>query len=208
MTEADAFAAIEAMNVPRETLIKLQEFAGLVLAENQSQNLIARSTESRIWERHMLDSAQLLTIAGDQTRCSLDVGSGAGFPGMVLAILSGSEHVLVEPRRRRADFLTRVADALELTNVRVVQSTVETLTRSPVGTITARAVASLGTLLLSTQHLADASTTWLLHRGRNASFEVDEIRPVWNAQFDLIPSLTDPSASIVRVRELAEVSAR
>lgn len=196
------------MDVSRETLLKLDVFADLVIAECRNQNLIARSTEPLIWKRHILDSAQLLGLARDRERCWLDVGSGAGFPGMVLAILTRSEHVLVEPRRRRADFLAHVAAALGLTNVRIVRSTVETLTRSPVGTITARAVASIDKLLASTQHLADASTTWLLHKGRTGASEVASVRPIWNARFDLLPSLTDPSASIVRVREVSKVAGR
>lgn len=200
MTELDA---IDALSVSRETLQKLEELVGLVLAENGNQNLIATSTGATIWDRHILDSAQLVDFAPARERCWLDVGSGAGFPGLVLAILTRSQHVLVEPRRRRAEFLEQAAKSLGINqSVRIVQTPVEKFEHPPVGTITARAVASVAKLLSVTHHLADQSTAWLLHKGRSARAEVDEARALWNADFELLPSCTAPDAAIVRVTSL------
>lgn len=203
MTKAEAIAVIRDLGVSRETFPKLEELAHLVLVGNASQNLIAKSTEETIWGRHILDSAQLLDHIRDRERCWLDVGSGAGFPGLVLALLTQSEHVLVEPRRRRAEFLDQAARSLEVNQrVRVLQSAVEKIEHRQVGTVTARAVASIDKLLSATHHLADRSTTWLLHKGRSAGAEVDQAKALWNAEFEMLPSVTDSQSAIVRVTDL------
>lgn len=203
MTEHVVLADLKDCDVSRETSLKLQDLAQLVLAENRHQNLIAKSTEASIWDRHILDSAQLVRLAHDRQQCWLDVGAGAGFPGMVLAILLRREHVLVEPRRRRAEFLEQSAAALGLAdNVRVLQSVVERVKRTGVGTITARAVTSVEKLLSATHHLAGESTTWLLHKGRNASDEIEHAKTIWDARFETIQSLTAADAAIVRVTGL------
>lgn len=195
--------------VPRETLAKLQRFASLLIQENKRQNLIARSTEDALWDRHILDSAQLLDFADQSGACWLDVGTGAGFPGLVLAILSPTQHILVEPRRRRAAFLSEATVALGLENhVRVVQQDVERMSHpAAINAITARAVSSVGSLINSTRHLADESSIWLLHKGRTAAAEVDAARRVLCAKFEMFPSMTDPDAAIVRISNLQDVCA-
>lgn len=192
------------IRVPRGTEAALSKLVDLVLSENQSQNLIAKSTEAVIWERHIRDSTQLVGLSGAHERTWLDVGTGAGFPGLVLAVLLQSEHVLTEPRRRRAEFLTRASEELGIDEkVTVIQSLVEKVRLAPFGTITARAVTTVDALLLATRHLADAGTTWLLHKGKSASKEVEQASAAWSARFELLPSVTSAEASIVRVTEFA-----
>lgn len=175
----------------------------MLLEENQRQNLVSRSSEAELWDRHILDSAQLLDFDGRSSTCWLDVGTGAGFPGLVLAILSRSEHILVEPRRRRADFLSHVIAAIGLGNrTRVVQRHVERLEYSPINFVTARAVSSVENLVASTRHLADGATIWLLHKGRSAAAEIDAAKRVLWADFEMLPSITDPDAAIVKVSNL------
>lgn len=203
MTEADARGWLDA-DVPRETMLKLHRLVDMVLAENLRQNLIAKSTEASIWNRHVLDSAQLLRPGTAPEQCWLDVGTGAGFPGLVLAILSQSRHVLVEPRQRRAEFLRRAsADFGIAGRVRVVQSTVEKFEHPSFDAITARAVATIDKLLVATAHLSGPSTTWILSKGRRAATEIAEARVVWNACFETSASITDPDALIVRVSKMS-----
>lgn len=195
-------------DVSRETVAKLQTFATLLREESQQQNLIARSTQAQLWDRHILDSAQLLDYSSQTSGSWLDVGTGAGFPGLVVAILSRSEHVLVEPRRRRAEFLSHVVATVNIGDrVKVVPKSVERVTRSPAAVITARAVSSIESLIVSTRHLADASTIWLLHKGRNATAEVDPARLVLFANFEMLRSMTDPDAAIVKVSNLRDAPA-
>jgi len=186
--------------VPRETSRNLIRFAQIVLENSTTQNLIAQSTVATFWHRHMLDSAQLLSLAPPAAQTWLDVGSGAGFPGLVLAILTNVRHTLVEPRRLRADFLSRTVEELGLTRrVDVVCTKIEKFHREPVSVITARAFAPLTRTLKAATHLADLDTTWLLPKGRTAADEVVAASAEWDADIDLLPSLTDPESSVVRL---------
>jgi len=110
--------------VSRETAEKLDGYAALLLEENARQNLISKSSVSDLWSRHIVDSLQLLDHAPANARW-LDIGSGPGLPGMVLAIAGVREITLVEPRRLRTDFLERCCSALQLTNVKVITGKVE-----------------------------------------------------------------------------------
>ena len=184
-------------DVPRETLQLLERFAALLIAENERQNLVARSTIPDLWQRHIADAAQLLAFAPPRGSW-LDIGSGAGLPGVVIAILTGAPMLLVEPRRLRAEFLQRAIDALDLgPTVSVIQSKIETVRHPPVDIITARAVASIDRLFAIADHLSHNGTIWLLPKGRSAKSELDEARRTWQGDFRLEPSRTDPDAQIL-----------
>ena len=182
-------------NVPRETSVMFRRFATLLVDENQRQNLVAKSTLEDLWRRHIDDAAQL--VAHDARSATwLDIGSGAGLPGIVIAILTGNPMVLVEPRRLRADFLQRVVDDLEL-DATVIHSKVETIRRPPVDIITARAVASVDRLFEMALHLSHNGTRWVLPKGKSAHLELEEAKKTWQGDFRLEPSRTDPDAQIL-----------
>ena len=190
-------------DVPRETSDDLRRYAALLTAENQRQNLVAKSTIDDLWRRHIDDAAQL--VAFDSPGATwLDIGSGAGLPGIVITILTGNPMILVEPRRLRADFLRRVVSDLGLAAT-IVQSKIEALKHPPVDIITARAVASIDRLFTVAAHLSHNGTRWVLPKGRTAKSELDEARKTWQGEFRLEPSRTDPDAQIViasRVRRI------
>lgn len=175
---------------------RLDRFGALVIEESARQNLIAPSSVATTWSRHLLDSAQLLLLAG-RTGDWLDVGTGAGFPGMVIALLSERSVTLVEPRARRVEFLTAAVSELGLTNVNVVRGRAETLPPHLFAVISARAVASLENLLGMTRHLRDASTRLVLPRGRSGAAEIDLARSRWQGVFHVEHSLTDAESLIV-----------
>ncbi|MEO8142041.1 MAG: 16S rRNA (guanine(527)-N(7))-methyltransferase RsmG [Sphingomicrobium sp.] len=182
-------------DVPRETSDRLRRFAEMLVDENQRQNLVAKSTIDDLWRRHIDDAAQL--VAYDAPAATwLDIGSGAGLPGIVIAVLTGNPIILVEPRRLRAEFLQRVVDELEL-DATVIQSKVETLQRPPVDIITARAVASIDRLFAMALHLSHKGTVWTLPKGRTAKLELEEAKKTWQGEFRLEPSRTDPDAHIL-----------
>ena len=193
----DSHSALAGLDVPRETTERIERFAALLIEENERQNLVARSTLPDLWQRHIADAAQLLAFAPDRGAW-LDIGSGAGLPGMVIAILTGAPMLLVEPRRLRADFLQRAIDALDLGgSVSVIQAKVETVRRPPVDVITARAVASVERLFAIAGHLSHSGTIWVLPKGRRAKSELDEAQRTWQGDFRLEPSRTDPDAQIL-----------
>jgi len=184
-------------DVSRETSEKLERFAALLIEENQRQNLVAKSTIEDLWTRHIDDAAQLISYGAPGVTW-LDIGSGAGLPGIVIAILTGAQMVLVEPRRLRADFLQRAVDTLELgPEVVVIRSKVEAVRCAPVDIITARAVASIDRLFLIANHLSHKGTIWVLPKGRSAKSELDAARQTWQGEFRLEPSRTDPDAQIL-----------
>jgi 16S rRNA (guanine527-N7)-methyltransferase len=185
------------IDVSRETKALLDRYVALLLEENQRQNLIARSTVEEIWDRHIVDSAQLVRFAPRPDSSWLDIGSGAGLPGLVIAILAEGPVTLLEPRKLRAEFLHQAADALGLANrVTVHAAKVERIT-GRFDVITARAVAPLDALLRISQHLSTDKTTWVLPKGKSAQTELDEARRAWQGSFRLEPSVTSGEAAIL-----------
>lgn len=184
--------------VSRETFETLERYAVLLLEENGRQNLIARSsTLDEIWRRHIADGAQLVRFAPRPDSSWLDIGSGAGLPGMVIAILTEGRVTLVEPRKLRADFLARGARELGLGDrVTVCQAKVERI-QGRFDVITARAVASLERILGISLHLSTDKTVWLLPKGKSARLELDEALATWQGSFRLEASRTDPDAQII-----------
>jgi 16S rRNA (guanine527-N7)-methyltransferase len=182
-------------DVPRETSALLSELKRLVLAESLAQNLIASSTVDSFDDRHMQDSLQLAPLLPGGVL--LDIGSGGGFPGLVIACLVTTPVHLVEPRAKRAAFLLRTSESLGLPHVHVHSMKVERLALPPVAAITARAVANLTTLFAIAHHLADEKTRWVLPKGRGAASELEEARRTWQGEFRLVPSVTDAEAAIV-----------
>lgn len=201
MTEQDARDWIEArFGVERTAL--LARFADRIVAETAHQNLIAASTIDYIWERHLLDSAQLVPLADSASEGAwIDIGSGAGFPGIVATILTDRPVVLVEPRARRATLLRDMAADLGLTNVVVHQAKIEKLPADrPAAIITARAVARLAALFAIGHRHSDADTIWVLPKGRSATEELAEAKADWRGMFHVEHSITDPTSSIVVAR--------
>lgn len=182
------------LDVPRETLAKLRDFEGLLRSEATKQNLISASTLDDLWDRHILDSAQLASILLPGTTC--DVGSGAGLPGIVLAVLIDQPIMLIEPRPLRAKFLEKVAAELNLPNVAISTAKAERVHGS-FDNITARAVASLDKFFSLANHLSRKKTRWILPKGRQVKSELDEAMIRWQGEFTLVPSVTSDDAAIV-----------
>jgi 16S rRNA (guanine527-N7)-methyltransferase len=197
MNEADARAWVEReFDVPRETMRRLDDYAALLRAENERQNLVSKASFEQLWLRHIADSAQLLRFAPDPLAKWVDLGTGAGFPGLIVAALRRGPVTLVEERRLRAEFLVRAADALRI-DVEVIQARAERVPPRPFDVISARAFAPLGRLLDFGTGFSTAKSVWLLPKGRNAETELAALDPKWQGEFRLEPSVTDPGARII-----------
>lgn len=203
MTPVETDDLLLALRVPRETIGQLNTFTDMILAENRRQNLVSQSTTANMSNRHIADSAQLVRLAPVDATSWLDVGTGAGLPGVVNALMTQASHCFVEPRRLRAKFLREVIARFDLAQrVIVEEKRVEAVQPRTWSIITARAFASLTKTIDATRHLSDGRTTWLLHKGRTAGRELEQARSVIAADFEMIPSITDPEASIVKVTNL------
>ena len=148
-----------------------------------------------LWERHILDSAQLVRFEGHAGASWIDIGSGAGLPGLVIACLAEGPVTLVEPRRLRAEFLASAVADLGL-RATVVQSKAERV-EGHFDMITGRAVASLTDFLRMSAHLSTRKTVWALPKGRNAQSELAEARRAWQGRFHVEQSVTDADSWIV-----------
>jgi 16S rRNA (guanine527-N7)-methyltransferase len=188
-------SAVAGHDVSRETFEQLERFVALLVVANDRQNLVAPNSIPDLWSRHILDGAQLLGLAGGAGSWC-DIGSGAGLPGLVIAILGGTPMTLIEPRRLRADFLGQVVGHLGLLDVVISDQKVERV-EGKFDFITARAVARLDKLFGMAWHLAHAETKWVLPKGETAKSELDEARQTWQGEFRLVPSRTHPAAAIV-----------
>lgn len=197
MDEAAARKAlIETIGVSRETMARLEAFATLLQEENGRQNLVSAATLPHLWSRHILDSAQLIPLAAACDGAWLDLGSGAGFPGLVVAALRAGSTTLVESRRLRVEFLQRAAALLQV-QPEIVGANLVHVPPRPFAVISARAFAPLPRLLDLAAPFSTEKTLWLLPKGRGAQSELEAIREAWQGEFRLEPSLTDSDARII-----------
>ena len=191
----DQLSRAAARDVSRETFEKLEAYAALLRDEARRQNLIAASTLDHVWERHILDSAQLVRFEPRPGASWADIGSGAGLPGIVIACLVEGPVTLIEPRRLRADFLARSAEVLQLNAVVTARKAESVVGRFDV--ITGRAVARLDQFLSLSAHLSTRNTVWALPKGRGAHSELAEAQRAWQGAFHVEQSVTDADSYIV-----------
>jgi 16S rRNA (guanine527-N7)-methyltransferase len=193
MNELVAQAAGRA--VSRETFEKLETYVALLKTENARQNLVSAATLDRVWERHIADSAQLVRFQPFTGASWIDIGSGAGLPGIVVACLVRGPVTLVEPRRLRADFLHNVVESLNL-RATVLCCKAERVEGS-FDVITARAVAALPRLFEISHHLSTGKTVWALPKGYSGPRELAEAQRSWQGRFHVERSVTDADSFIV-----------
>ena len=187
-------------DVPRETIERLGAYAALLREESGRQNLVSASTLESLWDRHILDSAQLVRLEPYPGASWVDVGSGAGLPGIVIACMVDGPVTLIEPRRMRAEFLHRVCESLGL-NATVAAAKAERV-GGKYDVVTARAVAKLTRLLEISAHLSTTNTIWALPKGRGAAAELAEAQQAWQGVFHVEPSVTDAESYIVVATEV------
>ncbi|OAO04092.1 16S rRNA (guanine(527)-N(7))-methyltransferase RsmG [Parasphingorhabdus sp.] len=201
MTEDEAQAWLRShFDVSRETWQQLELFLALLAEEMLLQNLISKSSAEHVWARHVVDSAQLLLLGPQegQGRSWLDLGTGAGFPGIVIAILSDHKVHMVESRKRRVEFLNKVVEQTGLSaKAVVIGDRLENVPDFAADVISARAFAPLPRLISLSHRFSTENTLWLLPKGKNAVMELKSLSPKRQKMFHVEHSLTDPQARIL-----------
>ena len=188
--------------VSRETLARLKAYADLLADWNARHNLVAKSTLPDLWHRHLWDSAQLVPLIPETARTLADLGSGAGFPGLVLAAMRPDLKVtLHEATTKKCTFLQAAAERMGL-KVEIRNARLEDLPPLPFDAVTARALAPLSLLLTYAHRFTGPNTVCLFLKGQNVGPELTEAHKYWNMKASQTPSQTDPSGAIVTVREL------
>lgn len=179
-------------------MAKIERLIEALDGESTRQNLIASATRPHIWQRHLADSAQLLDHVPRETGAWLDLGAGAGFPGLVVGIIRPDIPVfLVESRNKRIAWLADQIIRLELKNCTVLGQRVEAVEAFAAGVISARAFAPLPRLIQLSARFSTESTCWVLPKGRSAAQEVAELPKHLRATFHVEQSLTDAEAGII-----------
>jgi len=199
-------ALLPGLHVSRETEARLRAFTALVLKWTATINLIAVADHGQLWQRHVLDSAQLVLVAPARIVRWADLGSGGGFPGIVVAALlaefnPGARMSLVESDQRKATFLRQAARLLGL-SLDVITARAETTAPLQADVLTARALAKLTDLMpLAERHLATGGTA-LFPKGRTSNNEIAAARAHWAFDLQQTPSMTDASATILGLQRI------
>jgi 16S rRNA (guanine527-N7)-methyltransferase len=194
-------------DVSREAAGALAEYVELLLHWNARLNLIARRDEPRIWERHIADSLQLAALMEPHPDRAIDLGSGAGFPGLVVSLATGVPFDLIEADQRKAAFL-REAARVTKAPVRIHPVRIEAATIAPAPLVTARALAPLPKLLGLAAPLLAPGGTCLFLKGANAPAELTHAATEWHMQVETLPSRTAPGSCILRITDLSRVASR
>jgi 16S rRNA (guanine527-N7)-methyltransferase len=194
-----------AASVSRETLDRLKRYAELLADWNTRHNLVSDRSLAEVWKRHFWDSAQIADLVPARAKTVVDLGSGAGFPGLVLAMLRPELRItLIEATRKKYDFLKVVAAELGL-EADIRNERIEEVTPQTFDVITARACAPLSQLLSYAQRFWARGSVALFHKGQNLASELTEAHKSWRIQVEQHSSRSDPSGIILEIRELQRV---
>ncbi len=196
---------LEQLNVSRETIERFEVFEAILRKWNPRINLVSRDSLEKIWTRHIVDSVQVFR-SGPKAETWLDLGSGGGFPGIIVAILAdaGTKVTLIESDQRKSAFLRTAAREVGV-DCQVIAKRVESVEKQQADVVSARALASLADLLAySDRHMAFGATG-LFPKGVTWQKEVDAARQQWNFEVEPIRSLTEPGAAILKIKGLSRV---
>jgi 16S rRNA (guanine527-N7)-methyltransferase len=191
--------------VSRETAERMERFAALLLRWNRTINLVSIKDESALWERHIVDSLQLAPLMHPFPRRAVDLGSGAGFPGLVLAIATGVPFDLIEADRRKAAFLREAGRLLDAP-VRVHAVRIEAAEIPPAPLVTARALGPLPRILPMAYSLLAPGGRCLFLKGATVEVELTQSAAEWHMQVERVPSRTAPDTCILRISDLSRVA--
>ena len=198
-------------NVSRETYDKLRAYEALIRKWNPSINLVAKSTLSDVWNRHIIDSAQVYIAAlGEKSSIWTDIGSGGGLPGIVIATLAQGEDqqpnvTMVESDKRKSVFLRTAIRELGLLSAKVINKRIESAQIPISDIVSARALAPITDLFMLSQGFSDHNTTFLFQKGKNWVSEIEIAQNHWSFEYDTIKSETDSNAVLLKIRGLSRV---
>jgi len=188
-------------NVPRGTFLKLKQYEALLIKWQSKINLIASSTVNEIWERHMCDSLQLIEYLPNKEASILDVGSGAGFPGLVLVIAGYKNVCLVEANEKKVNFLKHVAHVLAL-DVTILHQRVELLKEGVFDVVVCRGVSSLVDLLKMVDPRLSGGGCCLFHKGKNHLLEIEDAKRRFDFCCETYKSKIHDEGVILKVSDL------
>lgn len=194
-------------NVSRETISKLEQYAELLKDWNQKMNLVSRNSMEVLWERHILDSMQLINYVSPTIKTLVDIGSGAGFPGLILAILMqekipDAKITLIESITKKTVYLKDMCERLKLSNVTVKNERVENLKIAAPEVITARAVAALDILCGYVSKINGNKTESLFLKGQSYKEEIAAAQKNWKFDLEIFPNRYSADGVVLKLSRL------
>ncbi len=201
---------LQKYDVSRETIQKMKDFAELLRDWNTKMNLVSKNSMENVWERHIFDSLQLADYLPKNTEYLVDIGSGAGFPGVVLAIymqekIPAAKVTLVESITKKTVYLNDACSKLDLKNVKIENNRVENIVFKHVDVITARAVASLDVLFGYASKIVGNDTKMLFLKGRSYTEEENTAKQKWRYTAITHPNKYDDSGVVMEIHKLRKV---
>ena len=198
---------IEKYNVSRETIDLLKTYEASLKEWQNKFNLVSNNSLEDAWNRHFLDSLQLLDLIPDTAKLMLDFGSGAGFPGMVLAIVLQNKTPylkikLIESIKKKTLYLKHVAEICNVKNVEIINDRIENIAKQKADVITSRAMCSLDELLKYAYRFTSRKTKCIFLKGKKYAEEISEAEKHWNFEYKIIPSMTSEEGAIVIITNL------
>ncbi|OUU62780.1 MAG: 16S rRNA (guanine(527)-N(7))-methyltransferase RsmG [Alphaproteobacteria bacterium TMED62] len=206
-TDKNFYAFKKHLNPSKDTIYKLKKFIHILDDYQDNMNLIGKSTRASIWERHILDSAQIEKYLHKENSkySTIDVGTGAGFPGIVLATLGRKDLLLCEKSKKKRLFLNVIAKECNL-NIKIFEDKVENLEIYNAKTIISRAFAPLKDLLVKVKHFIYSDTSLIIHKGKTYMQEIKEAKKFFSFNYKCYDSLTNPYAKILQIQSVRKKS--
>lgn len=189
--------------IPREIIEKLKEYQGLVLKWNNTINLVSPNSVGDFWLRHVIDSLQLLQYIDNKDICLIDVGAGAGFPGMVLSIAGIKSVILIESDIRKCVFLQKASNISD-NSVKVINQRVEKA-EFDCNILVCRAFARLSMIFSYTENIL-VKEKFLLLKGKNYHAELEETKKNWSFDYSVHKSITSEEGKILEIRNLVKIT--
>ena len=189
------------IHFPNDILSKLQTYQTLLLKWQKSVNLVSNSTIADSWNRHFIDSAQLAKYITKPNPRVVDIGSGGGFPGLVLAMMLDGEFHLVESDKKKCIFLSEVSRETG-TNIIIHNDRIETVSISDIDYITSRACANVSQIFNLSEKLVSRGTEYLLLKGKTHRIEIDEAKKEWQFEVEIFPSITENDSALLSVSKI------
>jgi 16S rRNA (guanine(527)-N(7))-methyltransferase RsmG len=205
VNDKDFYFFKDQINPSEETTYNLKKFVSMLLDYQNNMNLIGKSTMPTIWKRHILDSAQIEKFLPKENKnhITVDVGTGAGFPGIVLALMGRKDLLLCEKSTKKNIFLNAVAQECNL-KVKLYNDRIENLKAAKIRTIVARAFAPLKNLILKVRCCLNGDTTLVLHKGRTYMKEIIEAKSLFCFNYKCYNSITNSDAKILKIDNIQE----
>ena len=198
------FAFLDSQSdVPRETFDRFALYHDLLLKWQPKINLVGPDTVGDSWNRHFLDSLQLVKLLTDKNATMIDMGTGAGFPGLALAVYGYANIHLIESDARKVAFLREVARVTD-TKVTIHHERVEKVSIEKVDVVLSRALASLDALVEMSSHHVSRGTFCLFHKGKNYTKEIEDAKSRWQFDYSVTPSITDQQGVLLRLSDIGE----